>query len=108
MPLNKKDAIKIARSIEEFAEVLAHLRENNSAIQELKLRGDEINRQREDVLKTLDANNTMLAEIKAQQQSLVNRERELAALEHGIMDRLQVISDDTEAVLGKMASDNEE
>lgn len=101
--ITKRTLLQISRSVEEYYEMLAHLQANNDQMQELQRRGAEIMKQRLDVLTSLEQTHSLLAEIKTKQQSLVTKERELSALEQGILDRINMIGDDTKAILTKLA-----
>jgi tellurite resistance-related uncharacterized protein len=101
--LTKKTLLQISRSVEEYYEMLTHLQQNNDQMLELQRRGSEITVQRLEVLKGLEDTHSLLAEIKTRQQALVTKERELAALEQSIMDRVRMISDDTRAILTKLS-----
>jgi predicted nucleic acid-binding Zn-ribbon protein len=68
----------------------------------------EITTQRLEVVKGLEETHSLLAEIKTRQQAMVTKERELAALEQSIMDRVRMISDDTKAILAKLSEGLEE
>ena len=88
--------------------MLAHLQQNNDQMSELQRRGVEITTQRLEVVKGLEDTHSLLAEIKTRQQALVTKERELAALEQSIMDRVRMIADDTKAILTKLSEGLEE
>lgn len=101
--ITKKTLLQISRSVEEYYEMLAHLQQNNDQMSELQRRGVEITTQRLEVVKGLEETHSLLAEIKTRQQAMVTKERELAALEQSIMDRVRMISDDTKAILAKLS-----
>ncbi|MHB1286403.1 MAG: hypothetical protein ACYCYP_07565 [Leptospirales bacterium] len=106
--ITKKTLLQISRSVEEYYEMLAHLQQNNDQMSELQRRGVEITTQRLEVVKGLEDTHSLLAEIKTRQQALVTKERELAALEQSIMDRVRMIADDTKAILTKLSEGLEE
>jgi hypothetical protein len=106
--ITKKTLLQISRSVEEYYEMLAHLQQNNDQMSELQRRGVEITTQRLEVVKGLEETHSLLAEIKTRQQAMVTKERELAALEQSIMDRVRMISDDTKAILAKLSEGLEE
>ncbi|MCL4461071.1 MAG: hypothetical protein M1297_05070 [Nitrospirae bacterium] len=106
--ITKKTLLQISRSVEEYYEMLAHLQQNNDQMSELQRRGVEITTQRLEVVKGLEDTHSLLAEIKTRQQAMVTKERELAALEQSIMDRVRMISDDTKAILAKLSEGLEE
>ena len=106
--ITKKTLLQISRSVEEYYEMLAHLQQNNDQMSELQRRGVEITAQRLEVVKGLEETHSLLAEIKTRQQAMVTKERELAALEQSIMDRVRMISDDTKAILAKLSEGLEE
>lgn len=106
--ITKKTLLQISRSVEEYYEMLAHLQQNNDQMSELQRRGVEITTQRLEVVKGLEETHSLLAEIKTRQQALVTKERELAALEQSIMDRVRMIADDTKAILTKLSEGLEE
>ncbi|MHB1605566.1 MAG: hypothetical protein ACYC9S_03250 [Leptospirales bacterium] len=106
--ITKKTLLQISRSVEEYYEMLAHLQQNNDQMSELQRRGVEITTQRLEVVKGLEDTHSLLAEIKTRQGALVTKERELAALEQSIMDRVRMIADDTKAILTKLSEGLEE
>lgn len=101
--LNKKMLFEIAKAVEEYNEMLAHLSANADQIREILGRSIEMANQQVEVVKDLEGTHAMLAEIKTKQQTVVTRQRELAGLVTSNMDRLRAISDDNQALLGKLA-----
>ena len=106
--ITKKDMIKIARTVEEYSEMLAHLHDNSARMADMQARLKDIMGQRTEVLVSLEKTHELLSKIKTEQQALVGREREIAALEQATIDHIKQISDDTEAILKKLEESNSE